>query len=386
MSIPIPAFDAARVIVVGDLMLDRYWHGATSRISPEAPVPVVRVGAADDRPGGAGNVALNIAALGAQSTLIAVTGDDAPADELEATLTRVGVRCHFQRLAGVPTVMKLRVVSRHQQLIRLDFEAGLAGFAPDVLRDQVAGCLANADALVLSDYQKGTLQASAALIELANAAGVPVVVDPKSSDFSNYRGATLVTPNQSEFETAVGPCPDQATLVDKAHELIDRHQLGAILVTQGERGMTLMRPGHPAESVPARAREVYDVTGAGDTVVAAIACALAAGQPLMAAVELANFAAGLVVAKLGTATVTVDELRRASAQAGQPTLRILDEHQLLTAVNQARSAGEKIVMTNGCFDLLHAGHVHYLEQARPRRPAHRRRERRRLRAPPERRG
>lgn len=364
MSDPIPDFSRAQVLVVGDVLLDRYWHGATSRISPEAPVPVVHVGHEEDRPGGAGNVALNIIALGAKPELLGATGDDAAADALEARLSGAGVKCHFQRVPGVPTVTKLRVMSRHQQLIRCDFEAGFPGFDHAALQTQVERLLPTAGTMVLSDYGKGALAASAEIIQSARAAEVPVVVDPKSRDFAVYRGATLITPNHAEFEAVVGPCPDERTLVERAAALIDRHDLSALLITRGEQGMTLVQLGEPALHLPADAREVYDVTGAGDTVVAMLAAALAAGASLQTAVALANRAAGIVVGKLGTATVTVEELQCAAQRGWQPQRGAVNEGQLLTAVGAARTAGERIVMTNGCFDVLHAGHVQYLEQAR----------------------
>ena len=360
----LPDFSRARVLVVGDVMLDRYWHGGTSRISPEAPVPVVHVNHEEDRPGGAGNVALNIVALGAQPELLGATGDDAAADTLEARLTAAGVDCRFQRVPGVPTITKLRVLSRHQQLIRLDFEAGFPGFDHDTLKTQVAARLPAVGALVLSDYGKGALAASADLIALARAAGVPIIVDPKSRDFARYQGATLITPNQAEFEAVVGPCPDERTLVARALALIAQHGLVALLITRGEQGMTLVRPGEPELHLPAHAREVFDVTGAGDTVVSTLAVALAAGEALPAAVALANLAAGIVVGKLGTATVGFAELLQATQGGWQPERGQMNETQLLAAVATARAAGQRLVMTNGCFDLLHAGHVHYLEQAR----------------------
>lgn len=360
----LPDFTRARVLVVGDVMLDRYWHGGTSRISPEAPVPVVHVNHEEDRPGGAGNVALNIVALGAQSVLLGATGDDAAADTLQAQLTASGVDCRFQRVAGVPTITKLRVLSRHQQLIRLDFEAGFPGFDHDGLKAGVAAKLPTVEALILSDYGKGALAASVDLIALARAAGVPVIVDPKGRDFARYRGATLITPNLAEFEAVVGPCPDESTLIERALCLIAQHDLVALLITRGEQGMTLVRPGEPELHLPAQAREVFDVTGAGDTVVSTLAVALAAGEPLPSAVALANLAAGIVVGKLGTATVGATELLQATQGGWQPERGQMNETQLLAAVATARANRQRIVMTNGCFDLLHAGHVQYLEQAR----------------------
>ena len=365
MKIHIPEFDSARVLVVGDVMLDRYWHGMTSRISPEAPVPVVRVDQAEERPGGAGNVALNIAALGAQVSLMGVTGEDEASDSLSRLLGASGVECLFERLPGFATVTKLRVLSRHQQLIRLDFEDGFRGFDSDLMVEHYAGQLADTDVVVLSDYGKGALRPVRRLIQLAREARKPVLVDPKSRDFNVYRGATLITPNLTEFEAVAGHCRDEDELVQKGNAQLRALDLESLLVTRSEHGMTLLRAGQEALHLPARAREVYDVTGAGDTVIAVLAAALAAGQDMAQATALANLAAGVVVGKLGTASVTVPELRRALFEdQGYGARGVLTESQLLMAVEDARAHGETLVMTNGCFDILHAGHVAYLEQAR----------------------
>lgn len=357
-------FMHAHVLVVGDVMLDRYWHGSTSRISPEAPVPVVHVDHEEERPGGAGNVAFNLAALGAQSYLLGATGQDAAAETLESCLSRAGVICCFQRLPRFPTITKLRVISRHQQLIRLDFEVGFPNFDHHALHSQVERLLPKVGALILSDYDKGVLVESAALIQLARRANVPVIVDPKSRDFTRYQGATLITPNLAEFEAVVGSCPDDDALIERGTCLIAQHGLDALLITRGDQGMTLLRSGMPATHLPAHAREVYDVTGAGDTVVATLAAALADGQDLTAAVFLANLAAGIVVGKIGTATVESIELHQAMQTDLQSERGLMTEVQLKAAVESARIAGQRIVMTNGCFDVLHAGHVRYLEQAR----------------------
>jgi D-beta-D-heptose 7-phosphate kinase / D-beta-D-heptose 1-phosphate adenosyltransferase len=364
MKIHIPHFEAARVLVAGDAMLDRYWHGSTSRISPEAPVPVVRVEQAEERPGGAGNVALNIAALGARVSLLAVTGADETAQTLAGQLGAAGVRCLFHRVPGMATVTKLRVLSRHQQLIRLDFEGGIPGFDGSGLLAPFRDALADAHVVVLSDYGKGALGAVQELIKATRAAGLPVLVDPKSRDFGLYRGATLVTPNLAEFEAVAGHCRDEQEIAAKGTALMARYDLDAVLITRGEHGMTLLRRDSAALHLPARAREVYDVTGAGDTVISVLAAALAAGEDLAHATALANLAAGIVVGKLGTATVSVPEIRRALHEDGAVERGVVDAEQLLAAVEQARGRGETLVMTNGCFDILHAGHVAYLQEAR----------------------
>lgn len=365
MKLELPRFYRARVLVIGDIMLDRYWEGPTSRISPEAPVPVVQVKQITDRPGGAGNVALNIAALGASARLGGASGDDEMADSLQAMLTGAGVDCVFTRVPGCATITKLRVVSRHQQLIRLDFEppaqppAGIGDVAADL-----PGLLDGCQVLVLSDYAKGALAQPRELIAAAQSRGIPVLVDPKGSDFSRYRGATVLTPNLQELEAVVGRCATETELVARAEQLMVELGLQALLVTRGEHGMTLLRPGLAELHMPAVAREVYDVTGAGDTVIAVLAAALAAGAGLPQAVALANIAAGIVVGKLGTATVSGPELRRAVQQDQGSERGVVTLEQLQVAVADARSQGERVVFTNGCFDIIHAGHVAYLEQAR----------------------
>lgn len=364
VKIHIPTFGGARVLVCGDLMLDRYWHGDTSRISPEAPVPVVRVGQEEDRPGGAGNVALNIAALGARPTLLGITGDDAAAQVLDDALTAAGVACHFERVKGIPTVTKLRVLSRHQQLIRLDFEDSLAGIDTGLLAGWFNDRLAEHDLVVFSDYGKGTLSGIAELIALARGRHLPVLVDPKGNDYRIYRGATLITPNFSEFEAVVGRCRSEADIIERGARLLEECDLQALLVTRGEHGMTLLQRATEPLQLPARAKEVFDVTGAGDTVISVLAAALAAGENLEQATALANLAAGIVVGKLGTATVSVAEMRRALHEADATGQGVVAEDQLLLAIADARAHNETIVMTNGCFDILHPGHVVYLEQAR----------------------
>ena len=263
MKLSMPRFDQAPVLVVGDVMLDRYWHGGTSRISPEAPVPVVKVDQIEDRPGGAANVALNIAALGAPASLVGVTGQDEAADSLANSLHAAGVRSVFQRIAHQPTIVKLRVMSRHQQLLRIDFEEPFAT-DPLSLGSEVEALLDGIKVLVLSDYGKGALQNHQSLILAARARNIPVLADPKGKDFSIYRGASLITPNLSEFENVVGRCADEAELVSKGVQLLRDLDLGALLVTRGEHGMTLLRMDHPPLHLPARAREVFDVNGSVD--------------------------------------------------------------------------------------------------------------------------
>jgi D-beta-D-heptose 7-phosphate kinase/D-beta-D-heptose 1-phosphate adenosyltransferase len=364
VELDIPPFDRGRVLVVGDLMLDRYWQGDTSRISPEAPVPVVSIGETADRPGGAGNVALNVTSLGAVAMLAGFTGDDDAGAALLEQLERAGVECHIARLPGYSTITKLRVLSRHQQLLRLDFDLDFSAAAAPAFHGLFSDLAERAHVILLSDYGKGTLSRVQALIAAARDLRRPVLVDPKGRDFHRYRGATMLTPNLAEFEAIVGPCPDESVLIGKAQRLRAELALEALLITRGRDGMTLVREGAAPLHLPAHAREVYDVTGAGDTVIAVLAAAWAAGAPIEQATALANLAAGVVVGKLGAASVSTEELREALRGRGHVGPAVVDEHRLVTLIGRARARGETLVMTNGCFDILHAGHVKYLEQAR----------------------
>jgi D-beta-D-heptose 7-phosphate kinase/D-beta-D-heptose 1-phosphate adenosyltransferase len=351
------------VAVVGDVMLDEYWFGDTGRISPEAPVPVVQISDAEERPGGAANVALNLASVGVDTHLLGVVGADERGRRLERLLSDRRIQCDFFKAPDLPTIHKLRVLARSQQLIRLDAERPLAPAAQE-LGPRVAAALSGVGALVLSDYGKGTLAEVSAMIAAADAAGVPCLVDPKGEDFARYRGATLVTPNFAEFEAVVGRVGDEADLIAKAQHLRMDLGLKALLITRGERGMTLVTESQPAVSWPAEARQVFDVTGAGDTVIALVGAGVAAGLSFADAAQLANLAAGLVVRKIGSAAVTVSELKLALHQRGTGGRGAVSEEVLAAYVAEAKQRGERIVMTNGCFDILHAGHVAYLEEAK----------------------
>ncbi|HBV39018.1 MAG TPA: bifunctional heptose 7-phosphate kinase/heptose 1-phosphate adenyltransferase [Erwinia sp.] len=364
MKMTLPEFNRAGVLVVGDVMLDRYWYGPTSRISPEAPVPVVKVDNVEERPGGAANVAMNIASLGARSRLVGLTGVDDAARALNEALTGVNVQCDFVAVATHPTITKLRVLSRNQQLIRLDFEEGFGGIDVEPLHLRIREALPSAGALVLSDYAKGALESVESIIAIAREAKVPVLVDPKGTDFERYRGATILTPNLSEFEAVVGKCKNEAEIVERGMALMQQFELSALLVTRSENGMTLLQPGKEPVHLPTQAQEVYDVTGAGDTVIGVLAAALAAGNTLEESCFLANAAAGVVVGKLGTSTVSPVELENAIRARPEAGFGVMSEAQLKEAVTLARRRGEKVVMTNGCFDILHAGHVSYLANAR----------------------
>ena len=297
----------ARVLVVGDVMLDRYWFGDVERISPEAPVPVVRIARTEERPGGAANVARNAAALGAQATLLSVVGADEAGAALARLLEGERVTASFLRDPALPTTVKLRVIARQQQLLRIDFETAPSH---EVLAAKLADferLVAAADLVILSDYGKGGLAHIATMIDRARAAGKPVLVDPKGEDFARYRGATMLTPNRSEFRQVVGRWASEAELAQKAEVLRRELELDALLVTRSEEGMSLFTESG-ALTIPAQAREVYDVSGAGDTVIATIGVLLAAGAPMADAVRIANQAASVVVGKLGTAVVAPAEL------------------------------------------------------------------------------
>ena len=359
----LPDFSHSRILVIGDLMLDRYWHGGASRISPEAPVPVVRVSDIEERAGGAGNVALNIAALGGRVSLLGLRGDDEAGLSLLRLLESAGIDCHLDIHPDRPTITKLRVLSRHQQLIRLDFES-TAAIEAARLDSEFAARLDQADLVVLSDYGKGALQNAAGLIDMARRSGKPVLVDPKGADFGRYRGATLITPNRSEFEAVAGPCRDDAELASRGQGMLAELELRALLITRGEQGMTLLQQDSLPLHLPTHAKEVYDVTGAGDTVIATLAASMAAGVAIAEATHLANQAAGLAVGKLGTATISRAEL--AQALRGQRAWQrgVIELADLLPLLARARAEGETLVATNGCFDILHPGHVDYLQRAR----------------------
>lgn len=303
----LPDTRSARVLVVGDVMLDRYWFGDVNRISPEAPVPVVKVERREERPGGAANVARNAASLGAQVGLLSVVGPDEPAQALARLLGECGVDAALHTDEGLSTTIKLRVIGRQQQLLRIDFETWPTHESLQASLSDFRTRLPQADVVVLSDYGKGGLTHVAEMIALTRAAGKPVLVDPKGQDYSKYHGATVLTPNRQELKQVVGAWRDEADLLARAQALREKLALDALLLTRSEEGMTLFGPeGRTHE--PTRAREVYDVSGAGDTVIATLAVMLAAGATLVDAMRWANHAAGIVVGKLGTATVTLDEI------------------------------------------------------------------------------
>ncbi|MBK9605506.1 MAG: D-glycero-beta-D-manno-heptose-7-phosphate kinase [Betaproteobacteria bacterium] len=298
---------ASRVLVAGDVMLDRYWFGEVERISPEAPVPVVHVSRTDERPGGAANVARNAASLGAQVTLLSVVGDDEPGRILDGLLRASRVRPMFQVDPGFSTIVKLRVISRQQQLLRIDFETPPGNEILAAKLAEYEALLPDVDVVILSDYGKGGLTHIARMIELARTHRIPVLVDPKGEDFSKYAGATLLTPNRAEFRQVAGRWNGEAEFGAKAQALRQRLDLTGLLVTRSEEGMTLFVAG-ATHHTPTLAQEVFDVSGAGDTVIATLGVMIAAGADLPVAVGVANHAAGIVVGKLGTAVVLPEEL------------------------------------------------------------------------------
>ncbi len=361
---------APRVLIVGDLILDRYLTGEVSRISPEAPIPVLAARHAEERLGGAGNVAANLRAMEAEVEVLGVVGDDAAGEDLLAMLSAAGVEtAGCIRDPGRPTTKKTRMVSGVQQMLRVDWEDALP-VSEEQAEQLVAGVterIARAGAVILSDYGKGVLppRVIEPVIQAARTAGVPVLVDPKGTDYSRYRGATLVTPNKKETEEALGrKLDDLDELPDAARELIRTADLAAAVITLGADGIFHYVVDGTSGRTPTVARQVFDVTGAGDTVIAHLALALAAGERLATAVRLANHAAGIVVAKRGAASVTRAEMRAAVGAAVREPGKVFTWEELPLALDAWRRAGKRIAFTNGCFDILHRGHVEYLRLAR----------------------
>ena len=308
----LPELAGRRVLVVGDVMLDRYWFGDVERISPEAPVPVVLVRRSEERPGGAANVARNIDALGGKATLLSVIGDDEAGHTLARLLEEGGVRASLHRDAGLSTTVKLRVIGQQQQLLRVDFERAPGHEVLAAKLDEFERLVDEAHAIVLSDYGKGGLAHVTRMIEIGRAHGKPVLVDPKGSEYGRYRGATLLTPNRAEFREVAGRWTDEDDLARRAQKLRESLALDALIVTRSEDGMSLFTATQAVRE-PTRAREVFDVSGAGDTVIAALSLMVAAGADLHAAMRVANHAAGIVVGKLGTAVVHPEELAESLA-------------------------------------------------------------------------
>lgn len=358
-----------RILVVGDVMLDKYVWGEVERISPEAPVPVVRAMNRSEQPGGAGNVAMNLAALGAQVMLAGFTGDDPDGETLRRQLASAGIEAHLVAVADFPTVSKLRILGGNQQMLRLDVER--SGMGEDVAAQRLLGAVLprvpGCDAVVLSDYAKGVLAARVCqeIIRVARDASVPVLVDPKGVDFGKYRGATTISPNAGELAAAVGANRhDVEGLLRGARALVGACGLEYLVVTLGDKGIAVVRE-EGQTIAPAVARQVFDVSGAGDTVLSVLALCVASAVPIEVAIRVANAAAGVVVSKVGTVPVQKWELLAAVSDA-QPRAsgKILNRAELLARIAAWRKAGETVALTNGCFDLLHVGHTYLLQQAR----------------------
>lgn len=364
-------FSKLKILVVGDIMLDRYIHGDVDRISPEAPVPVLRHAQRYERAGGAANVAMNLAGLGCQAILSGFWGNDTEQSEIAAILERARVSTIGVVFSSLPTISKTRIVGRNQQLLRLDIESRELPSEIEMQRllDRATELATKVHAVILSDYAKGALSAPLceAVIRAARAAGVPVLVDPKTADFSKYSGATTVCPNLGELSAATGvPAYQTEALLAAAQPLLTEHDFNFLTVTMSEKGITVLDKAGAAYHSPARAREVFDVSGAGDTVIATLAASLAGGLSIHTAVELANLAAGIVVSKVGTVPIAQHELIAALTPSSSLTAdeKILDLERITTRVAEWRAAGETIVFTNGCFDLLHVGHITLLEDCR----------------------
>ncbi len=369
-------FRELRVLVIGDLMLDRYITGEVDRISPEAPVPILRHAQRYERAGGAANVAMNLAGLGCQAYLAGFWGADAEQAELAAILDRAGVDAVGVVSTATPTISKTRIVGRNQQLLRLDIESRDVPSAEDAerLRERVRGLVPKVNAVILSDYAKGVLSPALCreVIELAREHAIPVLADPKTPDFSRYQGATTVSPNLHELAEATRiPIHLTADLLAAGQQLASQHGLQFLTVTMSEKGIAILRPAigdipGSIDRLPARAREVFDVSGAGDTVIATLAAGIAAGLTVRTSVELANLAAGIVVGKTGTVPIAAHELVAELTPSSGVTAeeKILDRDRIAKRVAEWRASGETIVFTNGCFDLLHVGHITLLEDCR----------------------
>ena len=356
-----------KILVVGDVMLDRYWHGDTARISPEAPVPVVRVSDFEDKAGGAANVAKNIVHLGAQASLLGIIGEDDNGQSLQASLEKEGISSLLVKQNQAPTITKIRILSRSQQVVRLDIEQSFSQQHANLLSAEFERLIDQFEMVLFSDYNKGSLANIGAMIDVAKKAGKTVLVDPKSKDLAVYAGADYVTPNLTEYQAAGGVSGDEKQIAQSAKKIIADCRLGAMLLTRSEQGMSLITATEKFD-YPAQTLEVADVTGAGDTVIATLAVMLGTQMPASQAVEIANIAAGITVTRLGAATLSPEELSSKLTayleRTGAHYHPTADE--VFERIEQARRRGDKIVFTNGCFDILHAGHVRYLAQAKTR--------------------
>lgn len=357
-------FSKARVLVIGDIMLDKYWSGSVNRISPEGPIPVAHITSCLDKIGGAGNVAVNLQALGAQTHLLGIIGKDIEGKNLKSALKKSKIENTLIETSDAPTITKLRVIGQNQQLIRLDFEKNYSTINKSELIKTYKKIIKNFNIILISDYAKGTLSETPELIQIAIKAKKQVFIDPKGNDFTKYKGATLVKPNLKEFENIVGKCEDQNDLTKKAKKLLKKLDLDYLMITQGANGMTLISKDKVVSHEKTQAKEVFDVTGAGDTVIATLTAAISQGYDIKQSMHFSNTAAACVIKKLGAGTVTPKELQAQLNYNTPIKMGILNRDDLKTAVQTAQSIGKKVVFTNGCFDLLHGGHINYLTKAK----------------------
>ncbi len=356
----------AKVLVIGDVILDQYWLGETTRISPEAPAPIVNIENMENRLGGAANVAMNASSLGATVTLIGMVGSDENGNRLLDLLGRTAINTEIVCKKNFKTPTKLRVISRNQQLLRLDYESGDEEVDNTEVIEACQKRIPDYETIVISDYDKGAVTRIEKIIRAARKENKQVIVDPKGANFDKYKNANIITPNYQEFMQVVGPCSDEAELEDKAVRMCGELNLDALLITRSERGMSLYAQGQQARHFPTQAKEVYDVTGAGDTVVGLFASAISANYSLADSVKIANLGAGVAVSKLGTVSVTMEELEfNVHVPAGR-SKRVTDIDELKQSLSALKSNNEKIVFTNGCFDLIHRGHIACLRDAKSR--------------------
>ena len=358
--IKVPNFNNLTISVLGDVMLDRYLFGKSDRISPEAPVPVVNIIKTEDRAGGAANVAVNLNQLGIQANLLGLLGDDEEGKILENILFRAGVRCHLNKIRSTNTTVKTRIQSRGQQLIRFDKDS----YSNETffLDDEINKIILNSNALIISDYEKGATVGIEKILKFCWKNNVLTLVDPKGSSFKKYKFASILTPNEAEFEGVVGKCRDENEMIRRSSELISDLRLQAILITRSHKGMLLVTEDGSFNHLKAEARDVYDVTGAGDTVISVLAASIAAGEKIIDAAKLANVAASIVVGKIGVESVNPGQLKNKINQKKQSGICSAEDIENISKI--VRENGRKIVMTNGCFDILHAGHIKYLEEAK----------------------
>ena len=358
-------FEQSRVVVVGDVMLDRYYEGATQRISPEAPIPVLNLNSIEERAGGAANVALNLATLGVQVTLLGMVGQDQAAEELKALLVEQGVKLHLFSVSERKTIQKIRFVSLNQQLLRCDIENSFADISHATLHEFFKTIISDQDVCIISDYAKGTVINPQFYIQQARACDVPVLVDPKGEDFSRYAGASMIKPNLKEFGVAFGSSVSELGPPEVAQRFMQTSEVSSVLLTQGARGMTLFQKDKPPRLFFCEQFDIKDVSGAGDTVIATTALALSLQQSLEDAVALANRAAGVVVTKAKTSALTRWECLRLMLQVDRNLHHcVFSQAEVAGLGDELAAQGKKLVMTNGCFDLLHPGHVGYLREAR----------------------